>query len=678
MLMPGIDPLQGKRFLVRKRDGRIEEFNEARILLAMESAFGAVLGLGPNASLPDSAKSAVTNCSAKAVALVLARALGGEELEVERIQDTVEDQLMLAGHLEVARRYILYREKRRLARAERESGLKSSPAIQKTSAAPTATPRSNIPELEGIYRQALPRQGGGNEFEDAYRRHFDGFLNEGEYWRLLSPQLLEYDSSRLAGRLRLERDRQFTATRLEALRERYLLREQGRCLETPQYFWMRVSMGLALNEAGDWEGRALEFYDAISTFRFLPSGRILKQAGTPNPALADGGGADLPGPWMEAWRRDILNAPAPRTIWLPDLFMKRVRQQAEWTLFDPGETGDLRDCCGSQFEERYLAHELKAKEDAVRFAKRMKAVDLWRAIVTSVAQAGQAWLGFKDAVGLRSMRPCQEVESGPLGAINLAAHVAEPRGALDVALLRGTISAAVRMLDNAVELSVYPTAQARHNALEYRTIGLGLTGLQEAMTRLGLHYESAAAADFAESCMELVSRSAIMASAELARERGSFPGYARSKWSEGILPIDTLGRLSQQRGVPVQVPVETSQDWAATRATILSHGMRNSATTAISPPDIPAAIAGMTPALDPSLPGRAADPKWLLEHAARRQKWLDMGETMTFATAEQDADKLAALYMQAWEKGIKIVRHVSVAAPQAEEAKTVEAGVFAG
>jgi ribonucleotide reductase alpha subunit len=178
--------------------------------------------------------------------------------------------------------------------------------------------------------------------------------------------------------------------------------------------------------------------------------------------------------------------------------------------------------------------------------------------------------------------------------------------------------------------------------------------------------------------MELVSRSAIMASAELARERGSFPGYARSKWSEGILPIDTLGRLSQQRGVPVQVPVETSQDWAATRATILSHGMRNSATTAISPPDIPAAIAGMTPALDPSLPGRAADPKWLLEHAARRQKWLDMGETMTFATAEQDADKLAALYMQAWEKGIKIVRHVSVAAPQAEEAKTVEAGVFAG
>ena len=234
MQMQGIDPLQGRRFVVRKRDGRIEEFNEARILLAMGSAFRAGLGLRADASLPDTARAAVKDCSGKAVTLVLARALRGEELEVERIQDTVEEQLMLAGHLEVARCYILYREKRRLARVERESRLKPSATFAETPTFTFSASGSVMPELWQIYRQALPKLRDGDEFEKAYRRHFDGCLNEGDYWRSLSPQLLDFDSERLARGLQLERDKLFTAARLEALQDHYLLREHGRCLETPQ------------------------------------------------------------------------------------------------------------------------------------------------------------------------------------------------------------------------------------------------------------------------------------------------------------------------------------------------------------------------------------------------------------------------------------------------------------
>jgi ribonucleotide reductase alpha subunit len=667
LLMRGIDPLQDKRFLVRKRDGRIEEFNEARILLAIESAFRAFHNLGQDASLPEPAPAAAKHCAEMVVKRVLGRAVRGEELEVERIQDTVEEQLMLAGHLEVARRYILYREARRLARAAREGRVKPSPSLNPASDSPAAAFGSALPELKSLYSQVLPKQRDGQNFEDIYRRHFDGCLNEGDYWRSLSPELLEFDSNSLARGLRLERDQQFAAAGLAALREKYLLRENSRCFEAPQYFWMRIAMGLALNEGERREARALDFYEALSTFRFIPSDRILTHAGTPRPSLSDASEADLSSGWIEPWHRDILDSLDARKLWLPDLFMQRVRQQASWSLFDPAETGDLHDSCGSAFETRYLAYEQKAKRGELRFSKRVKAVDLWHQIVTTAAQTGPMRIGFKDAIGLRSLQPDHASAACPLGAINLAAHISESGGGLDVALLSGTITAAVRMLDNAVDLSLYPTEQARLNALEHRVIGLGIAGFQEAV--LQLKYQSAAAADFADWSMELVSCRAIMASAELARERGPFPGYAESKWREGILPIDTLGRLSQERGLPVDVPADTSQDWASVREMIQRHGMRNSATTAISSLDIPVCIAGVTSSIDPSHPGKKTGPKWLIECAARRQKWIDMGQTLTLRAPEGDPDKLAELYMLAWEKGIKTMRQDNLPAPAAEEPK---------
>jgi len=697
--MQGIDPLQGKRFLVRKRDGRIEEFNEARILLAIEGAFKAQQGLHRDASLPDHAQAAVKICAGKVVERVLAGALRGEELEVEHIQDTVEDQLMQAGHLEVARRYILYREQRRLARVERESRPRPAASEGQMAGSPAAALGSILPELGSIYREALPKLRDGERFEDVHRRHFDGCLNEGDYWRRLSPKLLEYDSDLLARAMRLERDQQFSAARLEVLRERYLLREDGRCFETPQYFWMRIAMGLALREDERHEERALDFYEALSTFRFIPSDLILTHAGTPQPSLAGGGEDNSSSLWMEPWRRDFLEALDAQRPLLPDLFMKRVRQNGLWSLFDPAETGDLADCCGSEFEKRYLAYEQKAKQGAMRFVKQRKAVELWHEIVGSVArtaqawlgsksissvvrrradsQTRQAWLGFKDAMGLRSPRALHESAACPLGAINLAAHVSQTTGELDVALLRGTITAAVRMLDNAVDLNLYPDEQARCDGLEHRAIGLGIAGFQQALPRLQLKNESAGAAYFAGRSMELVSCCAITASAELARARGAFPGYADSTWREGILPVDTFVARSQERGLRVDGQAESSQDWASVREMIRLHGVRNGAINTLASLETPARIAGVSPSVDGAVRGKEADPEWLIECAARRQKWMDTPQPLTLHTWEKDLGQLAELYMQAWEKGISAIHQHCLGLPQANETKTVEMAAVA-
>jgi ribonucleotide reductase alpha subunit len=672
--MQGIDPLQDRRFLVRKRDGRIEEFNEARILLAIESAFKAHHDLLQDARLPESAQAAAKYSAEKVVERVLVRAVRGEELEVERIQDTVEDELMLAGHLEVARRYILYREKRRLARAEKESRAKPSVANKEAIAPPKAAQVSALPELRTIYRQALPKQHDGDQFEAVYRRHFDGCLCEGDYWRRLSPQLLEFDSDRLARGLRIERDHSFTAARMNALQQHYLLREQGRCLETPQYFWMRIAMGFALNEEGRWDERALEFYETLSTFRFIPSDLVLSHAGTPYPSLTGGSDVDSSALWIEPWRRDFLDALPMKRPLVPDLFMSRVRQRGSWSLFDADETSNLHDCCSREFETRYLAYEQKANRGELRFVKRVKALDLWHDIVASVAEAG---IGFKDAIGLRSPRFHREFAFCPSGAINLAAHIPEKGGGLDLALLRATIGSAVRMLDNAVDLSLYPTEMERLNALEHRAIGLGVAGFQEALDRLHIARESEAAADFADWSMELVSCGTITASAESARERGAFHRYDESKWRDGILPIDTFNQLSEERGLSAAVNVDTTQDWESVREKIRRHGMRNGATTAISSLGVPAKIAGVNPSLDLGPDGEEIDPKWLIECAARRQKWVELGQTLTLRTSEMAVGELAELYMLAWEKGLKTVNHLDVVKLNPTATKAIEADALA-
>lgn len=744
--MRGMDPLQGKKLFVRKRDARIEEFNEARICLAIESAFKAVEGIGRDARLAGPLQVAVKKCADVVVERVLSRAVRGEQLEVEGIQDAVEDQLMLDGHLEVARRYILYREKRRQARAEREGRavppagiafpVKGTPPMETppgTAPVPVPVPapspeRREAPGagaarslLQKIYSQALPKAPRDEplELEAVHRGHFSVYIHEGQYLKLLSPGLPGFDLEMLAGALRLERDELFPLAGLQALHDDYLLRDNGRRIETPQYFWMRVAMGLALNEGEQCNARAVEFYEALSTFRFVPSETVLCHAGTVEPRLitcfAATGLSDLEhvtaqiGPcmaqrkktsltcsWLEPWHIgiwDFLQRPLPggpvwnhdlnKALWVPDLFVKRVRQQGRWTLFEPAEVPDLHQLFGRAFEKRYLEYEQKADRGELRGFQRINAADLWREILASLAQTGQPWLGFKDAANVRSTQDHAGVVHGAslctaillntssleasacsVGSVNLAAHLAgDSPVPLDIPLLRGTVAAAMRMLDNAIDISAYPDDAARVTSRAHRPAALGILGFQDALDWLKAGYASAAAADFADHSMEIISHCAILASASLARERGPYPSYAGSKWSQGLLPVDTLGMLAAERGMAVDIDLSTTQDWDLVRAAVRRNGLRHCTTTAIPSTEAGSRITGASPSIEPAAQGKErtvfeTGPQWLIEYAARRQKWLDMSQTLTLYAADLDLAALADICMQAWEKGLKTTRQL--------------------
>ncbi len=550
--MPGIDPLLGREFIVHKRDGRLDEFNEARIYLAIESAFKAVAGLGRDASLPDDALSAVKQCTDSVVARLLGRAVHGDQLEVEKIQDAVEEQLMRAGHVAVARRYILYREKRRQARALREQRLVEPP----------------VPE-EVIREKLVSRLYG-------HPLNFSLAINEAEYLRFVVPEFLDYDLEALARHLRPERDKLLPLSGLQKLCDDFLLREGERFIETPQFFWMRIAMGLALCEGSQAQARAVEFYEALSTLRFLPSDAILRHAGSARPRLAvchevshagaveqvkDASGAACV--WLEPWHSgifDFLTGPAgeqrlTKGLWLPDLFLKRARALDRWTLFDPGETPDLHRLHGAAFEERYAEYEQMARRGELRFSRAVGADTLWRAILERIGAAGPLVVGFKDTANSRcAQNPAGNVRhagfgdgllpnggAATLGAINLPLFLTPHGGAaLDLPLLRATVNSAVRMLDNALELSAYPSSMAREFALENRSIGLGLHGFHEALVRLGFQDYGKGAADFSDYSAEALAACGILASSELALERGPCAGFAASKWSHDVMPQDTF------------------------------------------------------------------------------------------------------------------------------------------
>jgi ribonucleotide reductase alpha subunit len=654
-----IDPQTEKRFLVRKRDNRLEEFDGARIFLAIESAFIAHHGIGQGKALPETAQLAVKNCADGVVDQILSQAVHGEVLEVERIQDAVENQLMVAGHLAVVRCYIQYRDRRQSTRTERKDRARdakiAAPAVPRRAA---GIPASGL--LKSIYGQALPKSRAGETMGNVTRRHFDCYLNVGEYLRCFTPALLDFESEQLAGGLCLERDSHLAPAGLEMLYNQFLAQEDGRRFETPQYFWMRIAMGLALAEQTAAESRALQFYEALSTLRFVPSEAILTHAGTPRPALIgyeDAAGA-CDAERLEIWHRnvlDLLQDPSPvfmSGLWVPDLFMKRVQQQGQWTLLDPAEAAELNRCHGADFESKYRDYEKKAGHGQIGFAKQSNALELWQGVMGSTLKTGQPGIVFKDAV-----HNCAPQDHGqaypeigmarPSGAVNLAAHVREGGMGLDVGLLRETITAAVRMLDNSIDVSAYSSDRMRAASLGTRAIGLGIVGFNETLARLQISLGSTAAAEFADWSTELVSHCAILASAQLARERGFFPGYAGSRWSDGILPMDAITLLAKERGLVVNLSASISQDWEPVRATIRAHGLRNGVIMTTDTLDAPARIAGVAPA-----PAAAqSDPSLSIECAARRQKWSDVDQTLTLHMRSDTTDP-GSFHMQAWEKGI--------------------------
>jgi len=830
--MIGVDPREETQFLVRKRDGRSEEFNEARIFMAIECAFKAVHGILPDQPLPDAALGAVLKTADAVAERVLSGAIKGEPLEVERIQDVVEEQLMRDGHWQVARSYILYRDQRRRARVEREKrAAQGQPSPTAAASAPEPTPARSCfhawaaaacrgledrcavedlaqealrqeqqgiqdPEaameraadsrmtadpaydtvaarlqLRNIYRQALPQWVEGTEAEPACRRDFREYIQEGIDLGLLAPEMADFDLEFLADGLRLEHDAQFSAAGLRLLSADFLLRDEGRLLETPQYFWMRLAMGLALREGAQADGRALEFYETLSSFAFVPSAPVLFNAGTAQPHLADcyaaTGWNDLehitaqPGgrmsrrirtgltcSWLEPWHgsmADFLARPRPgeppweqdlnKGAWIPDLFLERVREGGRWTLFDAREVPDLHPLCGAAFQKRFLEYEARAARGEMKEFRQIPALELWREILASLAETGQPWLGFKDAANLRSLQaPAGAVRSGQLGAgtllptpaacslgaINLAAHVDED--GLDAPRLGRTVAAAMRMLDNALDLSAFPAPALQAAAREQRAIGLGVTGFQEALYQLRLPYASAAAAQFAGRGMELISYCAILESAALAQERGPCPAHAGSPWSRGLLPADTLALLEEQRGRAVAADQPGSLDWAFARERVRRHGLRNGALTAIGPALEGSWIVGVTPSIEPAartLFGESAggargpwnlhlvedlrrlnlwddamreelrrnehslqqieripqslrdiyrtafeiEPRWLVECAARRQKWIDQGQSLTLYATDSSFEALSEIYLLAWERGLTTTNRLRVPEP---------------
>lgn len=431
--------------------------------------------------------------------------------------------------------------------------------------------------------------------------------------------------------------------------------------------------------------------------------------------------------------------------WVPDLFMKRVQQDGEWTLFSPDDVPDLHDFYGREFEQRYVAYEARADRGEIGLFKRVRAVDLWRKMLTTLFETGHPWITFKDPSNIRSAQDhagvvhnsnlCteillntndEEVAVCNLGSINLVAHI--EGGQLDLIRLQATVRTAVRMLDNVIDLNYYPIPEARNSNLRHRPIGLGQMGFQDALYELGLSYASEGAVEFTDRSMEAIAYYTILASTELAQERGTYPSFAGSKWDRGLLPIDTIQLLGEERGEPIDIDTSSSLDWSAVRAAIQQHGMRNSHTMAIAPTATIANILGVSQSIEPlytnlyvksNLSGEftvvnqflvhdlasrglwdyqmlddlkyfdgsiqqidrvplelreryltafEVDPTWLIECAARRQKWIDMGQSLNLYVAEPSGRKLSEMYFHAWKKGLKTTYYLrSLGATQNEK-----------
>ncbi|GAB6039624.1 ribonucleoside-diphosphate reductase subunit alpha [Endothiovibrio diazotrophicus] len=648
-----------------------------------------------------------------------------------------------------------------------------------------------------------------------YGDYFPAYLQRAADRGLADPRLLLFDLERLAAAIRPERDLDFTYLGLQTLYDRYLLHADGVRFERPQALFMRVAMGLALNEL-EREARAIEFYELLSRFDFMSSTPTLFNAGTLRPQLSScyltsvpdhlegifgairdnallskfagglgndwsrvrGLGAHIKGTngvsqgvvpflkvandtavavnqggkrkgavcaYLETWHIDIeeflelrKNTGDERrrthdmnsANWVPDLFMKRVAEEGEWSLFSPDETADLHELTGEAFEAAYTAYEEKAARGELRVHKRLPAVTLWRKMLSMLFETGHPWIAFKDPCNLRytnhhvgvvhSSNLCTEITLHTndreiavcnLGSINLAAHVTAE--GIDQAKLERTVSTALRMLDNVIDINFYSVPQARNANLRHRPVGLGIMGFQDALHKLGIPYASEEAVAFADQSMEAVSWYAIRASSELAAERGRYPSYEGSLWSEGVLPIDSIERLKAARGDYLQMDTATTLDWEALRRRVLTHGMRNANVLAIAPTATISNICGVSPSIEPTyqnlfvksnlsgeftvvnpylvaelkglglwdevmindlkyhdgrlsamdrvpdeLKARYAtafeiDPRWLVEAASRRQKWLDQAQSLNLYLAEPSGPKLDNLYKLAWVRGLK-------------------------
>ena len=308
--------------------------------------------------------------------------------------------------------------------------------------------------------------------------------------------------------------------------------------------------------------------------------------------------------------------------WIPDLFMRRVMEGGDWTLFSPSTCPDLHDLIGLKFEEAYSAYEAKADRGEIKLFKRIPAKDLWRRMLSMLFETGHPWITFKDACNVRSPQQhvgvvhssnlCTEITLNTsdteiavcnLGSVNLSQHlVASSDGVMgiDHAKLQKTVRTAMRMLDNVIDINYYAVKKARDSNLRHRPVGLGIMGFQDCLYQLRTPYASDAAVEFADRSMEAVCYYAYQASTELAAERGRYSSFKGSLWDKGILPFDSIDLLAKHRGGYVEVDRSMTLDWDALRAKIAQHGMRNSNCVAIAPTATISNIIGVDASIEPA------------------------------------------------------------------------------
>jgi ribonucleoside-diphosphate reductase alpha chain len=750
-------------YQIIRRNGAVVAFEPNKIAVALMKAFLAVHGTQGAASA--SVRETVDGLTESVVRALLRSRPSGGSFHIEDIQDAVELGLMRSGHHEVARAYVLYREKRAQERAKQgeapaapaatlhvidrgqrvpldmarlrtliESAcadlgadVRAAPILAETQRnlydgvpidevykAAILAARTLIEKdpsytratarllLHTIRREILGGEVLQGEMHERYADYFPGFIKQGVDAELLDEKLLQYDLRKLGEALKADRDLQFDYLGLQTLYDRYFLHVRKQRIELPQAFFMRVAMGLALNEV-DREARAIEFYEVLSTFDFMSSTPTLFNAGTRRSQLSScylttvaddldgiyeaikenallskfaGGlgndwtpvralGSHIKGTngesqgvvpflkvvndtavavnqggkrkgavcaYLETWHLDIeeflelrKNTGDDRrrthdmntANWIPDLFMRRVIEGGDWTLFSPSTCPDLHDKFGKAFEQAYTAYEAKVDRGELKLYKRVPAKDLWRKMLSMLFETGHPWITFKDACNVRSPQQhvgvvhssnlCTEITLNTnggeiavcnLGSINLAQHLRD--GQIDHAKLKKTVATAMRMLDNVIDINYYAVKKARDSNLRHRPVGLGVMGFQDSLYQLRIPYASQDAIDYADRSMEAVCYHAYWASTELAEERGRYSSYKGSLWDRGLLPQDTLDMLAGERGGYVDVDRSATLDWDTLRARIQAHGMRNSNCIAIAPTATISNIIGVDASIEPS------------------------------------------------------------------------------
>lgn len=666
------------------------------------------------------------------------------------------------------------------------------------------------------YYEAIGFEASFERMRAEYPSYLASYVLKAIDLQLLDPRLRTFDIKELGKAIVPERDFLFRYMGLQTLYDRYFIHHEDRRLELPQIFWMRVAMGLAINEGSRKNERAIEFYNILSTFRFMSSTPTLFNSGTRHPQLSScflttieddlyhifkciqddamlskwsGGlgndwtnvramGSRIKGTngksqgiipflkvandtalavnqggkrqgamcaYLEVWHLDMEDFLELRkntgderrrthdmhtAAWIPDLFMKRVKANANWTLFSPNDVSDLHHIFGNEFEKRYEEYEALAQDGKIKNFKTVSAINLWRKMLSMLFETGHPWITFKDPSNVRSPQDhagvvhssnlCTEILLNTskdetavcnLGSVNLAVHVT-PQG-LDHKLLKQTIITAIRMLDNVIDINYYPTSESGTANQRHRPVGMGIMGFQDALYLQDMSYASNQAVEFADESMEAVSYYAILASTELAHERGVYSSFKGSKWDRGFLPYDTIALLEQERGGYLDIDRTMRMDWGPIREAIRTKGMRNSLVMAIAPTATIGNITGVTASIEPvyknvfvksnlsgdftvineylvedlkklgvwdqemiddikyfdgsiqEIPRIPAavklkyatafeiDYEWIIEAGSRRQKWIDMGQSLNLYQAKPSGKKVSDMYLFAWEKGLK-------------------------